>query len=167
VLFGDRYVVEQIHVWCGFALPIPLLIGVASPSYRADLRRLNRFTRRDVRWLRSRSRRSGEIRVGKFNAGQKLNAAMSAGSIGALLASGVVMYFTNVFRLSWRSGATFVHDWFALGLGLLVAGHIMYAVRDREAMRSMRSGRVSLAWARTEHADWAEELAPAPAVESD
>jgi formate dehydrogenase subunit gamma len=158
VMFGHRYVVEQIHVWCGFALPVPLIIGLAWPSYRADLRRLNRFTPRDWRWLRSRTRRDGRIPVGKFNAGQKINAALSAGSIGVLLGTGVVMYFTNVWRLSWRSGATFLHDWFSLGLGLLVVGHIVFALRDPEAMSSMRRGFVSLRWARREHAEWAAEL---------
>jgi formate dehydrogenase subunit gamma len=158
VFFGDRYVVEQIHVWSGFALPVPLLLGLLSRTYRLDLGRLNRFTSLDWRWLRSRRRREGSIPVGKFNAGQKLNGALSAGAIGALLASGTVMYFTNVFRLSWRSGATFVHDWFALGLGLLVVGHILYALRDPDAMKSMRTGRVPLRWARREHGAWAEEL---------
>ena len=36
------------------------------------------------------------------------------------------MYFTHLTRLSWRSGATFLHDWFSLGLGLLVVGHVMF-----------------------------------------
>jgi formate dehydrogenase subunit gamma len=159
VLFGHRYVVEQIHVWCGFALPVPLIAGLASPSYRTDLRRLNRFTPHDWRWLRSSTRRDGEIPVGKFNAGQKLNAALSAGSIGVLLATGIVMYLTTLTRLSWRSGATFLHDWFSLGLGLLVFGHIVYALRDSEAMSSMRRGFVSLRWAQREHGEWAKEVA--------
>jgi formate dehydrogenase subunit gamma len=159
VLFGDRYIIEQIHLWCGFALPAPLMVGLVSRTYRLDLRRLNRFTSLDWKWLRARGRRDGDIPVGKFNAGQKLNGALSVGAIGVLLASGTVMYFTNVFRLSWRSGATFVHDWFALALGLLVVGHILFALRDGDAMRSMRTGRVPLHWARREHGEWAEELA--------
>jgi formate dehydrogenase subunit gamma len=158
VLVGDRYVVEQIHVWSGYALPVPLIVGFVSRSYRLDLRRLNRFTSRDWRWLRSRTRRDGTIAVGKFNAGQKLNAALSTGAIGVLLATGTVMYFTRAFRLSWRSGATFAHDWFALGLGLLVVGHIGYALRDRDAMRSLRHGRVTRKWAEREHAAWVAEL---------
>jgi formate dehydrogenase subunit gamma len=166
VIFGHRYVVEQIHVWCGFALPVPLIVGFASPSYRADLRRLNRFTSHDWRWLRSKTRRDGRIPVGKFNAGQKLNAALSAGSIGVLLATGTVMYFTTVTRLSWRSGATFLHDWFSLGLGLLVVGHVIYALRDHEAMSSMRRGFVSLRWARRQHGQWATELAGEPVDQS-
>jgi formate dehydrogenase subunit gamma len=164
VLVGDRYVVEQIHIWCGWALPVPLLVGLLSRSYRLDLGRLNRFTKRDWKWLRSRSRRDGRIPVGKFNAGQKLNAALSAGAIGVLLATGTVMYFTRVFRLSWRSGATFLHDWFALALGLLVVGHTLYAIRDPAALKSMRTGRVPLSWARREHAAWVEEVTVDPPV---
>jgi formate dehydrogenase subunit gamma len=162
VLVGNRYIVEQIHVWCGFALPVPLIIGAFSRSYREDLGLLNRFSTRDWAWLRSRERRDGHIPVGKFNAGQKLNAALSAGAIGVLLGTGIVMYFTHLARLSWRSGATFVHDWFALGLGLLVLGHVIYALRDADALRSMRTGRVSLRWARREHSEWAEEVADKP-----
>jgi formate dehydrogenase subunit gamma len=159
VLVGNRYVVEQIHVWCGFALPVPIILGLVSRTYRLDLGRLNRFTKTDWQWLRSRRRRDGEIPVGKFNAGQKLNAALSAGAIGVLLATGTVMYFVGAFRLSWRSGATFFHDWFALALGLLVVGHILYALKDSDALTSMRTGKVPLAWARREHAGWVEELA--------
>src|SRR3954449_11804947 len=139
VIAGHRYLVEQIHVYSGFALPVPLVLGILSRAYRDDARRLNRFPSRDWAWLRSRTRRDGTIEVGKFNAGQKLNAALSAGAIGVLLISGVVMYFTDLAPLSWRSGATFVHDWFALAVGLLVAGHIAMATRDPYAMAGMRT----------------------------
>jgi formate dehydrogenase subunit gamma len=162
VLVGHRYLVEQVHVYSGFALPLPLIVGIASRAYRDDTRRLNGFTSRDWAWLRSRARRDGRIEVGKFNAGQKVNASLSAGSIGVLLISGVVMYFTNLSPLEWRSGATFVHDWFALAVGLLVVGHIAMAGRDPYAMTGMRTGRVPLRWARREHAAWAREVAGEP-----
>jgi formate dehydrogenase subunit gamma len=161
---GHRRAVELIHVYAGFALPVPLLAGLISPAYRADLRRLNRFLPGDRHWLRSKTRRDGRIRVGKFNAGQKLNAALTAGSIIALLGSGLIMWFPDLTRLTWRTGSTLVHDWFALALGLLVVGHIVRAIKDPEARRGMRYGRVSRAWARAEHSGWADELAPSPAA---
>ena len=130
---GHRHLVELVHVWSGLALPVPMLVGAASAAYRSDVRRLNRFTPADWRWLRIRTRRDGTIPVGKFNAGQKINAWLVAGATGVLLGTGAVMYWTGLVRLSWRSGATFVHDWFALGLGLLVIGHI--ATRSRTPRR--------------------------------
>ncbi len=159
VLVGHRYLVEQVHVYSGYLLPVPLVVGIASRAYRDDARRLNRFTSADWAWLRSRTRRDGAIEVGKFNGGQKLNASLSAGSIGVLLVSGVVMLLTHLSPLAWRSGATFVHDWFALGLGLLVIGHVLMAFKDPHAMAGMRTGRVPLHWARREHAAWAREVA--------
>ncbi|MGY2703184.1 cytochrome b/b6 domain-containing protein [Nocardioides sp. HB32] len=160
---GHRHAVELVHVWSGFGLPVPLLLGAASSAYRTDVRRLNRFTPADWQWLRSKDRRSGRIRVGKFNAGQKLNAALSAGAILLLLGTGTLMFFTGLVRLAWRSGATFVHDWVALALGLLVIGHLVFALRDGEALRGMWSGRVSARWARREHAAWVDEVRPPPA----
>jgi len=162
VLVGHRHLVELIHVYSGCALPVPLVAGILSRAYRDDAHRLNRFTSRDWAWLRSRTRRDGTIEVGKFNAGQKLNAALSTGSIGVLLVSGVVMYFVHLAPLSWRSGATFVHDWFALAVGLLVVGHIVMATKDPHAMSGMRTGRVPLRWARREHGAWAREVAGDP-----
>jgi formate dehydrogenase subunit gamma len=154
---GHRRAVELVHVYCGFALPVPVLAGIGFAAYRADVRRLNRFSPADWRWLRSRARRDGSIRVGKFNAGQKLNASLTVGSIVVLLGSGILMFLPDLARLSWRTGATLVHDWFALGLGLLVCGHIVQAYRDPEARRGMRTGRVSRTWALEQHREWAED----------
>ena len=155
---GHRRVVKLVHVFSGVALPIPILVGVASAAYRNDLRRLNRFSPADWRWLRSSNRRDATIPIGKFNAGQKLNAALSGGAIVVLLVTGTLMYFPDLARLSWRTGATFVHDWFALAVGLLVIGHISYAMRDPGSRRGMRTGSVTATWAQTHHPAWFEEV---------
>ncbi|MEV6067346.1 cytochrome b/b6 domain-containing protein [Nocardia sp. NPDC052001] len=157
VLVGNRHIVELVHVYSGFALPVPILLGLVSRAYRADLSRLNRFTAADRLWFRSKARRLFGTDVGKFNAGQKLNAALSAGSIFVLFGTGIIMYFPDWTRLVWRTGATLMHDWFALAFGVLVVGHVMYALRDREAMRGMLTGTVSRRWADREHMLWAAE----------
>lgn len=154
---GHRHLVAVVHVYCGLALPVPMVLGLASLAYRADLSRLNRFATADREWLRSRSRRDGTIKVGKFNAGQKLNAWLSCAATLVLFGSGVIMYYTGLASLAWRTGATFVHDWFALGVGLLVLGHIYHARVDVESRRGMRRGSVSVQWALAEHGAWAEE----------
>jgi formate dehydrogenase subunit gamma len=77
------------------------------------------------------------------------------------------MYFPGLVQLSLRTGATFVHDWFALGLGLLVLGHIYFALKDREARRGMRTGHVTAQWAHTEHAAWADEITSGSGMDPD
>ncbi|HEY5032316.1 MAG TPA: cytochrome b/b6 domain-containing protein [Actinomycetes bacterium] len=157
-LVGRRHLVEQIHVYTGFALPVPVLLGwLRSAALRLDTRRLNRFTPDDFAWLRSRQRRSGAIPVGKFNAGQKLNASFTVGAIAVMLGTGLIMYFTHLWPLAWRTGATFVHDWLAFGIFLVVAGHLWYAAKDPDARLGMRHGLVPLGWARREHGAWAAE----------
>ncbi|MDQ2850090.1 MAG: cytochrome b/b6 domain-containing protein [Actinomycetota bacterium] len=158
VAIGHRHLVELIHVYSGFALPVPMLLGLVSFAYRADLHRLGQFSSSDRRWLRSRTRRDGTIRVGKFNAGQKLNSALTSSSILVLLTTGIIMYFVTLAPLGWRTGATFVHDWFSLALGLLIIGHIFYALNDAEARDGMRTGWVPRHWAHREHSAWLHEM---------
>lgn len=157
VLVGNRRLAVLVHVWSGFALPVPLVLGAVSKAYRSDLRRLGRFTPADGAWLRSKQARRDADGVGKFNAGQKLNGALSTGAILVLLGTGTIMFFTGLAPLAYRTGATFVHDWSAIAVGLLVLGHLNHAFREPEAVRGIRSGRVHRAWARHEHPEWERE----------
>jgi formate dehydrogenase subunit gamma len=165
-LVGQRQVVLAIHTYAGFALPLPLLLTVAArrwgAGFRADARRLNRWNRDDKRWLRTRGR-DPWIRNGKFNAGQKLNAAFTLGTIILMLATGVIMRFPNMWPLSWRTGATFVHDWVYLAAAVVVTGHILYALNDNDALRSMAKGWIPAAWARHHAPQWYEEQTGRPA----
>ena len=158
VLVGNRPLVSDIHVIAGFALPIPILLALFSRAFRRDADELNRFSPDDWRWLRSRTRRSGRIPVGKFNAGQKLNSAFTLGWILVMLGTGSVMFFSSLFPDDIRTGATFVHDWLTLVVFVVVIGHIYMALNDAEARVGMRTGYVTREWAQREHADWANEV---------
>ncbi len=164
-LIGNRQVVRVIHEIAGFALPVPILLALFSRAFRDDTGRLNRFRPSDWTWLRSRDRRSGRIAVGKFNAGQKLNAAFTLGAIIVMFMTGTLMFFSSRFPDALRTGATFVHDWLAIAVLIVVLGHIYMAFNDATARAGMRTGEVPLSWAEREHGAWAQELAPSPAVE--
>ncbi|WP_354639135.1 cytochrome b/b6 domain-containing protein [Kitasatospora camelliae] len=153
-LVGRRRPIAVVHEWCGLALPVPLLLGLASRALRADLGRLNRFTAHDRAWLHAVLRRSPRRPAGKFNAGQKLYAAWIAGAVPVMAGTGLLMWFTHLSPLVWRTGATFVHDWLAVAIAVVLAGHVYLAARDPEARRGMRTGRVDGLWAVREHPDW-------------
>jgi formate dehydrogenase subunit gamma len=157
-LVGRRALVVDVHVWSGLALPVPALLGVLSRATRADFRLLNRFSRIDREWLRHRDRRQAGLPVGKFNAGQKLNAALSTGGGLIMLGTGIVLAYGRRWPLDLRIGATFVHDWVAAAILLLVLGHLYFASRDEDARRGMRTGSVPLGWALREHPAWAAGL---------
>ena len=162
-LIGNRQIVRVVHEVAGFALPVPILIALFSRAFRDDAGRLNRFLPSDWEWLRKRDRRSGRIPVGKFNAGQKLNAAFTLGSIIIMFATGTMMFFSSYFTDALRTGATFVHDWLALAVLVVTIGHVYMAFNDATARAGMRTGEVPLAWAEREHGAWAAEFTPSDA----
>jgi len=162
---GHRDVVRNVHLWVGLAMFVPLAAAfVASPTARDDVRRLARWTRDDGRWW-FRSQRTA-ARLGKFNPGQKANASFTLAALITLLGTGAIMKWYGPFGDDWRTGATFVHDWTALVLGLVVAGHILIAFREPEALRGMTRGTVDAAWAERERPRWYAEGVAAASVEA-
>ncbi len=168
ILVGRRVLIDDIHVYCGLALPVPLLISLAGSwgkELRADLSRFNRWTADDRRWLRlsfspGPERKTGraQLSTGKFNAGQKLNAVFIGAAIVIMLATGVVMYWFSPWPLSWRTGATFVHEWLAIAVFVVVLGHITYALLNPAALRSMFKGTISRRWAQRHAPAWVAEI---------
>jgi formate dehydrogenase subunit gamma len=167
-LVGRRALVVDIHVYTGLALPVPViaaLCGRWGRALRADLRRLNRWTTDDGRWLAATTKAGDERRwlrermaVGKFNAGQKLNAAFVGGALLVMLGTGLIMNWPQIWPLPWRTGATFVHEWLTLALFVVILGHIMFALKDLDAFRSMVRGTIPRSWARRHANAWLDEL---------
>jgi formate dehydrogenase subunit gamma len=158
-LVGRRELVAQIHLWAGIALPVPILVALAGPwgrRLRRDLRRINKWTHSEMRWLRTLGGDGGPV-TDKFNPGQKLNAIFVGSSIFVMLATGIVLKWFGLFPLNWRTGATLVHDLFALAIFIVVFGHVVFAVTHRDALRSMLRGWVTEGWARRHAPSWLEE----------
>jgi formate dehydrogenase subunit gamma len=159
-LVGRRELVRFLHLVTGLALPFPLLAARLGPwrrAFEADVAVLARFDDDDRRWLRSLGR-ARDVRMGKFHPGQKLNAAFTLGAVLVLLGTGSVMYWHRPFPVDVRTGATFVHDWLAIAVVVVVAGHIRMALRDPDARRAMTQGWVPAGWARRHRPKWYEEM---------
>lgn len=158
-IVGRRLLMRTIHLYAGLLLPIPVLIAMmlrAGSQLRTDLGRLNRWTRDDRAWWNKRRRAT--VQLGKFNPGQKLNATFIGAAILVMLMTGSILEWYGPFSDSWRQGATFVHDWFAIGLLFAIIGHITLAMRDPDGLNGMTHGTVNAGWAKRNRPRWYAEI---------
>ena len=153
-----RRLIEQIHLWTGLSLAVPLIISLVGPwgaAMRHDIRRINYWTRDEIRWLQTFGR--SKLEADKYNPGQKLNAIFIGASILVMLVTGSMLQWFRFFPVSFRSGATLVHDIFAWVIFIVVAGHIVMALTHPEALRSIFRGWVSESWAKRHAGRWLKE----------
>jgi formate dehydrogenase subunit gamma len=157
---ADRQLWKGIHVAAAVTFWVGLVVLAVADGgrLRRTARQLDRFGDDDVRWLRWAVRRRGaEPPSGRFNAGQKLNAAVVAGLLVVLTLSGTLMYLQETDAAFRGTSAILVHDlatWIAIPI---VLGHIWLAAVHRSTRHSLRGitlGSVRREWARTHHAAW-------------
>ena len=75
-----------------------------------------------------------------------------------MLASGLFCAGTGRSRSLGGPGATFVHNWLALLFVVVITGHVLMALADRDALKAMLFGRISRAWARRHAPAWLDEI---------
>jgi formate dehydrogenase subunit gamma len=154
---GRRLLVEDTHVYVGAAVFVPLLLGLAGRRWgaelRSDLRQMSKLTDTELVWLRTWGRYGREA-LGKFNPGQKLNTNAVGGLLIVLFVTGLIMRWGNFLPVGIRTGATFVHDIFAIALFVLLSGHIGFALSHPNALRSMVAGWVPANWPRRHAPAW-------------
>ncbi len=158
-VIGRHVLVAEIHLWAGVALPIPLVVALVGPwgaALRRDLRRINRWTEGEWRWLWTRGREE-TLLFDKFNPGQKLNAIFVGASIVIMLGTGSMLKWFSLFPVSWRTGATFVHEVLAFVIFAVVFGHIAMALTHPDSLRSMLRGWVTEKWAKQNAPRWFQE----------
>ncbi|MEI6665615.1 MAG: cytochrome b/b6 domain-containing protein [Chloroflexota bacterium] len=167
---GGFRVFAWAHVLLGFAMVVIAVLVVLSllrsRSMRGDAEVLAAFGDDDVRWLEHEAmalagQRTATPRVGKFNAGQKINAAISALATIGLLGTGVILgintFSKSVFTVG-ITGMTFSwHTLLALATIPVVLGHVYLAALNpatRESLRGITRGFVRRDWAMRHHPDW-------------
>jgi formate dehydrogenase subunit gamma len=161
-LAANRRLWKSIHIgaaiafWAGLVV---LFLTDLGGSLRRTAGEFDRFDDDDLRWLGwAVVRRGPEPPAGRFNAGQKLNAALVAGLMVVFTVSGVLIYLQETdAAVRGRTSAILVHDiatWIAVPL---IAGHLYLALVNpstRHSLRGMVLGTVRRDWARRHHPKW-------------
>jgi len=156
VLVGRRPLVKDVHFWSGIAW-IPVLVLVVLAGDRRGIvrtaRELDRFDRDDGRWLAGRR----PAPQGRFNAGQKVNAALTAAFTVLFLVSGLLLWLGEGDTRFRFASTVVLHDGLMYAALALLVGHLYLAVihpATRHALRGITIGTVSEDWARRHHAKW-------------
>lgn len=165
-LYLDRPTAKMFHLWAAIALPVGWLALTILGDHRSlgrMLKQADRFDDDDIRWLKGGPRRlfnrEGEPEQGRFNAGQKLNLAVTLGLLVVLGASGVLLWLGERDTTYRYAGSVHVHDLATLAITFLICGHLYLALRHpatNAALSGMTNGSVDREWARRHHRKWVE-----------
>lgn len=165
--FSNRPLVKGIHLYTAVAWAVALVLVALAGDRRAlrdTARELNLFDEDDRRWLTAHPSPQG-----RFNAGQKLNAALTAAFAVLFAVSGVLLWYgerDNDFR--WAS-TIILHDVLTVASVFLVCGHLFLTLiypKTRHSLRGMTLGSVREDWAREHHAKWIEDEPSPPEARS-
>ena len=119
-------------------------------------REIDRFDADDRAWLARRPAPQGRL-----NAGQKLNAVVTAAFALLFVVTGFFLWYgerDTRFRLP---SALLVHDWLMYVSFVLFVGHLFLAViypKTRHALNGITRGWVDEDWALQHHRKWVEQL---------
>ena len=153
---GRRQFIQEIHFWGGVGWVASLLIVAVLGDRRGLLRtarELDVFEREDVNWLSGRRPRE----QARFNAGQKINAALNGAFMVLFLVSGLLLWFGEQDTRFRFASTVLLHDGLLYASLALLLGHLYLSLihpTTRHALRGMVLGNVREDWARRHHARW-------------
>lgn len=158
-LIGRRPLLKDIHVYTALiwlaALALILLAGDRR-RLLAAAREIDTFDDDDLAWLRRR-----RAPQGRFNAGQKINAIVTAALAVLFAITGFFLWYgerDHAFRLQ---NALLVHDWLMYISFFLLLGHLYLALINpstRHSLSGMTRGWVREDWALRHHRKWVERM---------
>lgn len=153
-----RPFVKDVHFDTGLAWMVAIVLIVVlgdRRGLRRTLRELDGFDRDDRLWLRRIPRPQG-----RFNAGQKLNAALTASFALLFAVSGVLLWYGERNSRFRFASTILLHDGLMYVSLVLLAGHLYLALiypSTKHALRGMTTGSVRRDWARQHHSKWVDE----------
>jgi formate dehydrogenase subunit gamma len=157
MLVSRRQTIQGIHFWggVGWLATLAVVIVLGGRRLLGTARELDTFDRDDLRWLRGRGAPQG-----RFHAGQKINAVLTAAFTILFGVSGLLLWFGEQDTRYRFASTVLLHDGLMYVSLLLLVGHLYLALihpATRHALRGMTLGSVSAEWASRHHAKWRPE----------
>lgn len=158
-LIGRRPLLKDIHVYTALAWLVALALVLLAGDRRrllATAREIDSFDADDLAWLRRR-----RAPQGRFNAGQKINAIVTAALAVLFAITGFFLWYgerNQAFRLQ---NALLVHDWLMYISFFLLLGHLYLSLihpSTRHSLSAITRGWVREDWAARHHAKWVDQL---------
>jgi formate dehydrogenase subunit gamma len=152
-----RPLIKDVHFWTGISWAGAILLVAVVGNRRAliaTIREIDTFDRDDRRFLAGRVTSP----QGRLNAGQKVNAILTAAFAVLFFVSGLLLWLGEQDTRFRLDGTVFLHDALMYVSVVVVAGHLYLALihrSTRHALRGMTLGTVREDWARAHHAKWA------------
>jgi formate dehydrogenase subunit gamma len=162
VAIGRRPLLKDIHFWTGISWAGAIVLVGLLGNRRAlarTIREIDMFDRDDRRFLTGKTHSP----QGRFNAGQKINAVLTAAFATLFFISGLLLWYgekNTSFRLP---GTVYLHDTLMYLSLIIVTGHLYLALihpSTRHALRGMTRGTVRADWANAHHPKWPAPPAP-------
>ena len=157
MLVSRRQTIQGLHFWAGvgWLCALAAVIALGGRRLLATARELDAFDRDDLRWLRGR-----KTPQGRFNAGQKINAILTAAFTILFGVSGLLLWFGEEDTRLRFASTVILHDGLMYVSLVLVVDHLYLTLihpATRHALRGMTLGNVRVEWAMRHHAKWEPE----------
>ena len=157
-LVSRRPLLKGIHIWTavGWAVALALIFLFGDRgALRRTAREIDRFDADDRAWLRRRGAPQGRL-----NAGQKLNAIVTAAFALLFAFTGFFLWYGERNTRFREPNALLVHDWLMYVSFFLFMGHLYLSLiypKTRHALSGITRGWVDEEWALKHHRKWAEK----------
>ena len=151
-----RPLIKDIHFWTGISWAGAILLVALLGNRRAlaeTMRQIDVFDRDDRRFLAGQT----HAPQGRCNAGQKVNAVLTAAFATRFFVSGLLLWYGEQDTRFRLAGTVFLHDTLMYLSIAIVLGHLYLSLihpTTRHALRGMTLGTVRADWAHAHHSKW-------------